>query len=273
MFDYEKSAPLDIRQLGIEEKEGVEILDISYAFAEGLRVSAYLLMPPAGGRLAASVFLHGGEQDRSAFLVEALALAKRGMVSLLLDEPSLLAMPRFTELEAERERYLHIILKLRRGLDLLTRMPEIDAARLGYVGLSFGAWMGGVLSGVERRVRTYILIAGMPRMTEIWRTSTRPEVAEVRESLTPQQWEAYLQATSAFDAIHYIGRATPASLFFQFARRDGIISEEDALEFSRAASEPKRAEWYDAQHHDIHVNQQALQHRLEWLREHLRLAT
>ena len=272
MFDYEKSSPLDVHQLGIEEQEGVEILDISYAFAEGLRVSAYLVVPRASGHLAASVFLHGGEQDRSAFLPEALALATTGMASLLLDEPSLLAMPRFTELEAERERYLHIILKLRRGLDLLARMPEIDAARLGYVGLSFGAWMGGVLAGVERRVRTYILIAGMPRMTEIWRASTRPEVAEIRESFTPQQWEAYLQATSAFDAIHYIGHASPASLFFQFARRDGIISEDAALEFSMAASKPKRVAWYDAQHHDIHVNKQARQHRLEWLREQLRLA-
>src|SRR3712207_3564299 len=117
MFEYSGQSPLDDHVISAEVRNNINIHDISYANPNGERVSAYLVIPCQGSSFAGVIFLHGGEQDRSAFLNEALSLAELGVVSLLIDEPSVRAMPLFAEPEADRERYIQVILKLRRGLD------------------------------------------------------------------------------------------------------------------------------------------------------------
>lgn len=271
MFDYSQESSLDLQELSFEARGGAEAHDISYASPNGARVSAYLVVPHGEGQFAGVIFLHGGEQDRSAFLDEALSLARLGAVSLLIDEPSARALPFFAEPEADRERYIQAVLKVRRGLDLLLSRPDIDPKRIGYVGLSFGAWMGAILSGVENRVKTYVLIAGTLSMTDFWRSHNHPMIAQIRESLTEDRLTKFLQGTEPLDAIHFIGRASPASLFFQFGKRDVIISESAALAFVRAASRPKTVKWYEAQHHDIFINKAALDDRVGWLRKEIGL--
>ena len=270
MFEYSQKSSLDIQEADIEVRNNIKIHDISYASPNGARVSAYLVIPYQGNSFAGVIFLHGGEQDRSAFLNEALSLAQLGVVSLLIDEPSVRAMPLFAEPEADRERYIQVILKVRRGLDLLLSRPDIDPQRIGCVGLSFGAWMGGVLSGVDDRVKTYILIAGTPSMTDFWRSHNHPMVVQIRESLTSEQLERFLQVIAPLDAIHFIGRAS-ASTFFQFGYHDVIVSESAAMQYGKAASASKIVKWYDAQHHDIFINKFALNDRIEWLRKELNL--
>jgi cephalosporin-C deacetylase-like acetyl esterase len=271
MFDYSQESPLDVQELGFEARDRANVYDISYANPDGARVAAYSVVPRKECQFAGVIFLHGGGQDRSAFLKEALSLAQSGAVSLLINEPSVRATPLFTEPEAERKRYIQTVLKLRRGLDLLLSRPDVDPQRIGYVGLSFGAWMGGVLSGVEDRVKTYVLVAGTPSMTEFWRSHNHPSVVQIRESLTEKQLKEFLLTTEPLDAIHFISRASPASLFFQFGRQDAIIPESAALQFVQAASEPKAVKWYDAQHHEIFTNKIAFRKRVEWLRREIKL--
>ena len=45
MFDYQQNAPLDAKENGVEDKNGVRIHDISYASPKGGRVTAYLVVP------------------------------------------------------------------------------------------------------------------------------------------------------------------------------------------------------------------------------------
>jgi cephalosporin-C deacetylase-like acetyl esterase len=271
MFDYFRGSSLDVQELSSKAGDNANVYDISYTNPNGVRVSAYLVVPYGEGKFAGVIFLHGGEQDCTAFLNEALLLAKLGAVSLLIDEPSVRAMPLFAEPEAERERYIQTVLKLRRGLDLLLSRPDVDPKRIGYVGLSFGAWMGGVLSGVDNRVKTYVLIAGTPSMTNFWNSHNHSSIVRIRESLTEEQLKKFLQVTKPLDAIHFVSRASPASLFFQFGKQDEIISESAALVFIQAASEPKAVKWYEAQHHDIFNNKVALHDRVEWLRMEIKL--
>lgn len=265
MFDYDQKAPLEITEKILEVRDGAQVRDISYASADGVRVTAYLVVPQGEEFCAGIIFLHGGEQDRSDFLGEALQLAKTGAVSLLIDEPSVRRMPRFTEPEADLAGFVQTIINVRRGVDLLTSRPEVETGRLGYVGLSFGAWMGGVLARFEKRIKAYVLIAGTPSMTDIWRSSQHAVVQDVRRSLTKEQLDRYIEVTSALDAIHHINRAAPSSLFFQFARRDDVVSAEAALRYSEAASEPKLTGWYDAGHQDIFINSEARRDRAAWL--------
>ena len=49
---------------------------------------------------------------------------------------------------------------LRRGVDLLLSRPDVAKDRLGYAGGSYGGAQGGLLSGVETRIKAYVLVVG-----------------------------------------------------------------------------------------------------------------
>lgn len=275
MFDYDHRAPLDVKEHSVEEREGAKVYDISYASPQGGRVTAYLVAPATKGRHAGIIFAHPGGGDRKSFLSEALTLARVGAVSLLIDDPS--ARPAawrrrmfvFTEPENDRATYIQAIIDLRRGVDLLAARPDVDAKRLGFVGFSFGADLGGILAGIERRIKAYALMGTGARLTDLWRTGDTPYLARLRASITKEQLDKYIETTAPFDSVHYIGHAAPSAVLFQFGRRDGNWPEKLALEFYQAGSEPKEIKWWDGGHE---LNDQAMRHRAEWFRSRIGIA-
>ncbi len=192
MFDYDQRAPLDVKEHSVEEREGAKVYDITYASPQGGRVTAYLVAPASKGRHAGIIFAHPGGGDRKVFLPEALTLARVGAVSLLIDDPS--ARPAawrrrmfvHTEPEHDRATYIQAIIDLQRGVDLLAARPDVDAKRLGFVGFSFGADLGGILAGVERRIKAYALMGTGARLTDLWRSGDTPNLARLRASLTKE---------------------------------------------------------------------------------------
>jgi dienelactone hydrolase len=245
LFDYDPLAPLDIQERSVSSQDGVQVHDISYASPRGSRVTAYLIVPAADGPFAGVIFLHWAAGNRDEFLNEASQIARLGAVCILLDAP--FRRPGYSELTAD-QMYIQTVIELRRAVDLLASRPDVDINRLGYVGHSFGATMGGVLSGVEKRISAYVLMAGHPRISSA-------------------EFEAP-PSDPRLDAIHYIGHASPSALFFQFAERDEYITREAALRFYEAGSDPKTIQWYDASHE---LNDQARLDRIAWLSRQLGL--
>src|SRR5437667_10552422 len=91
-LDYDRNAPVDIREAGVEQHGGVAVRDISYASPKGGRVPAYLVFPKGKGPFAAVIWGHwywenSPMRNRKEFLDEAVALARAGVVSLLTDGP------------------------------------------------------------------------------------------------------------------------------------------------------------------------------------------
>lgn len=71
---------------------------------------------------------------------------------------------------------------------------------------------------------------------------------------------------SPIEPINFIDNASPAALFFQNARHDSLVTEEDALAYQEAGSEPKRVEWYDSDHG---LPAQAYFDMVDWLVEQI----
>jgi len=274
LFGYDAAAPLDIQEAKTDEQDGVRVVDLSYASPQGGRVPGFLVLPPGPpgapgeGKHPAVLFLHPGQGDRSTFVAEAIELAKRGIVSLTVSAPFLRPENKGRrggnpwDPEANRKEQVQTVVDLRRGFDLLTARPEVDPARLAYVGHSLGATVGGTLAGVEKRPVAYVLMAGFPSLTHASTHGQGQAALAFQELLPPDQQKAYVAALGPIDALHYIGHAAPAKLLFQFAHRDEFITYRDAATYLQAASNPREVKWYDTDHF---FNDQAKKDRGEWL--------
>lgn len=276
LFDYDSKAPPDIREKSIVEKEGVKIVDLTYASPSDGRVPAYVVQPPATkGQYAGIIFLHRGDANREQFLPEAITYAKAGAVSILIDSPNVRPAPwqksDYSSLTAYTDNRIQAVKELRRAVDLLVSRYNVDSSRMAFVGHSYGQAVGGVLAGVERRFKTFILMAGMGSQIEFWRNSPTPAAEGLRKQLQPERFEAFLKTLEPVEQIRYVSKAAPAALFFQFTERDEYIKKEDFQKYFAAASEPKAQKWYDANHNGVEQHAQARKDRAEWLAEKIGL--
>lgn len=273
IFDYEQSLPLDAKEVGVEDRSGISVRDISYASPKGGRVTGYLILPSGKGKFAGLIFMHGRPGSRNTFLNEAISLAKAGAVSLLIDAPFSRSGeskrefdPTVTKPKDDRNIYIQTVIDLRRGVDLLLSRSEVDSKRIGFVGHSYGAHTGAVLAGVEKRIKAFVIMAGNPSLTEFLRTSTVPAIVETRNALTKEQRENYFSMLAFFDPINYIGHVAPSALFLQFGKKDSFVNEEKATLYSKAASNPKLVKTYDAGHE---LNDEARRDRAEFFRKQI----
>src|SRR2546427_7274228 len=167
-LDYDRNAPLDIKEAAVEQRDDIAIHDISYASPKGGRVPAYLVVPGGKGPFAAVIWGHwywenSEFRNRKEFLAEAIALGHAGVVSLLTDGP--IARPGHVEDKTPLNQQqvtdlIQQIVDMRRGADLLLARKDVDQKRLAYVGHSYNASVGGVLSGIDKRFKAFVLMAG-----------------------------------------------------------------------------------------------------------------
>ncbi len=213
--------------------------DISYAGVEHRRIKAFLVVPQGKSPFAGLVFLHWGMGNRSQFLNEAMLFAKEGTLSLLLDLP----------FNGTEEYVIQSILNIRRAVDLLSLRKDINVEKLGYIGHSWGATLGGILAGVEKRFKVFVLMAGFPAVS-----GKRPF--------------PYNGANlERLDAVHYIAHASPSSLLFQFADNDAYVTKEEAVQFYEISSKPKLIKWYPTDH--VFNEKESQQDRMEWIKKEL----
>lgn len=270
-FEYDRSAPIDYQEKLISTSGGVRIYDSSYASPKGGRVRAYTVAPDRSGRFAGIVWQHGGGQSRNWFLPDAVALAKSGAVSILMDAPGNRPpemrgpIPQ-DNVESFQQEMIQVVVDARRAYDVLAARPDVDRNHIGYAGLSFGAMMGGSLAGTDNRFKTFVLICGLEGFARHYKFSQHPAIVGIRERMKPEDLQRLLSAAEPIDAKNFIGKAS-APLLFQAARFDPGVSESDTKDYFAMAPQPKELTWYDSGH-DLN-DPQAFADRQAWFRKHL----
>jgi pimeloyl-ACP methyl ester carboxylesterase len=269
LFDYDAKQPLDIQDKIIEETADAVIHDINYISPKGGRVPAYLVTPKHQGPFAAVLFGHYGLGVRSEFIPEAKLYAKAGAVSLIPDypwdrpEPWRKSVDHFAKPALDREAYIQAVVDLRRGIDLLLARNDVDPKRVAYIGHSYGAQWGSILSAVDQRMKASVLMAGVAETADIFLRNDDPGLAEFRKSQPAGQLEKYVQGTADLDAIHFVGHAMPVVLLLQFANYERYFDKTSMQHYIDTASEPKTVLHYDTGHE---LNDpQALRDRYDWL--------
>jgi pimeloyl-ACP methyl ester carboxylesterase len=280
LFEYERSSALDVQEVGVTERDGARIHDLSFASPVSGRVTALLVEPARAatgeGSFAGIVFGHWGPGDRAEFLPEATLYAAAGAVSVLVDYPWKRPSPEWRDIpgpsdpEGTKAVYVQAVVDLRRALDLRLAREDVDPARVGYVGHSYGAQWGAILGAVDERVKAAVLMAGIPDMSCIWVDSTEPGFVEYRKSLEEGALARYVEVVGALDAVRFVPHAAPTPLFFQFATLERDFDVEDMRRYVSAASEPKSVLWYETGHE---LNDpRALRDRAAWLGERIGIA-
>lgn len=242
-FDYDSQAPLGVKELGIERRGEVAIHDITYSSPKGGVVPAYLVVPQGKGPFAAVVWGHwywsnSPMRNRKEFLDEAVVLAQAGVVSLLTDGP--IARPgHVANKEPLNEQdvtdLVQQVTDMRRGVDLLLSRKDVDPKRVAYVGHSYNAVVGAILSGVERRFKAFVLMAAT-MSDEV--SMKFPEYQQYRKEIGPEKFDAYNAKYSWTDQGKYVSHAAPAVVFLQYGSQEKFITPERARLYAAVVSEP-----------------------------------
>jgi dienelactone hydrolase len=276
-WDYDKSAPLSLKQAGFQDRGGVKVYDISYAAPVGDRgaavgpngglVTAYLVVPAGKGPFPAIIYGHwcmpGSEKmNRTEFLDEAIVLAHSGVISLLPDH--VIARPGFVEDHAPLNEQQIVVevqedINLRRGADLLLARKDVDAGRLAYVGHSCNATAGGFLSGIDRRFKAFVIMAG--NLSDEVNMKTKM-FQDYRQKIGPEKFDAFVARYSWTDPGKYVSQAAPAAMFLQYATDEPFLNGDLAKQYLEVVSEPRKLKIYDAPHA---LNAEATRDRIAFL--------
>jgi len=280
-WDYDKNAPLKFRQVGVRDQDGVKIYDISYQAPvadrgpsvgpNGGGVTAFLVVPAGQGPFPAVIYAHwcmpGSEKrNRTEFLDEAIVLAHSGVISLLPDH--VIVHPGFVEDNTPlNEKQIAVEVQqevnLRRGADLLLARKDVDPMRLAYVGHSCGAVAGGFLSGIEKRFKAFVIMAGglsdeVDKKTKLYQ--------EYRQKVGPEKLDAFEAKYSWMDAGQYVPHSAPATMLLQYATDEPFMTPEMARQYSEAVGGPKELKIYEAPHA---LNAEATRDRISFLARQL----
>jgi dienelactone hydrolase len=245
LFTYNNDAPLSIRVADSWQNGNVRVSSLSYASPMGGRVPALVVVPRGHGPFAGLIVQHGLPGDRFAMQQAAEDLARLGAVVVAIDAPWARAKRLITFTKRDRTEQIQLIIDLRRAVDLLQSRDDVDADRIGYLGVSYGAAMGGLLAGVEDRIAAFVLNVGDGGLVTHF---TGVEDAQGPLSQLPAaRLESWLAAMEPIEPLEWIGK-TEAPILFQSGRDDDLVPPADAREFHQAAHEPKDVRWYDAGH-------------------------
>jgi dienelactone hydrolase len=280
-WDYDTRAPLNIKQAGIRERDGVTVYDLAFSSPVGDRspevgpnggvVTAYLVVPAGKGPFPAVIYGHwcmpGSEKkNRNEFLDEAIVLAHSGVLSLLPDHVTV--HPGFVEDNAPmNEQQIAVEVQqdvnLRRGADLLLGRKDVDPKRIAYVGHSCDGTAGGFLSGIDKRFQAFVIMAGD---LSIEVDKSTKGFQEYRQKVGPEKLDAFMSKFAWMDGGKYVSHAAPAAMFLQYATDEPFLNAETAKRYFEIVSEPKKLKIYDAPHA---LNAEATRDRIAFLAEQL----
>lgn len=280
-WNYDRSAPLNVKEAGVEERGGIKIHDISYSSPTGDRtsagpnagnVTAYLVVPPGKGPFPAVVYGHwcmpGSDKlNRNEFLDEALVLARSGVISLLPNH--VITAPGFVQDKSELNTQqidvlVQQVINMRRGIDLLTARKDVDPKRIAYVGHSCDGDVGGFLSGLEHsRLAAVVIMAGPIADEPLLKTKP---LQDYRQKVGPERFDAFAKKYSWTDGGKYTSHSKGLPKLLQYATHEDMLTADFAKQYLPYISDPKELKSYEAEHA---LNAEATRDRIAFLAQHL----
>ena len=267
LFAYNVNAPLNLQKTLESTSNGVEVSTISFNSPDGGSVTGMLFDPAARSSLRPGIVLmHGLPGNARQMAGYAMALAQYGAVVIAIDAPHARRDGQavlFTD--QDRAEQIQLIKDLQRAVDVLRARVNVDDDRIAYVGVSYGGAMGALFAGIERRIKTAVLVVADGGLVSHF---TGQEDFNFLSSLSCATRVAWFRAMTPIEPIRFIANAPPTTLLLQSGSSDNLVPAADARELHNVAPNPKTIRWYAAGHG---LNQQALIDRHDWLQQQIGL--
>ena len=260
--DYDDSKPVKVEEIS----QGAIFTEIEFQSPRGNDVTASIAMPPnRTGKVPAVLWAHGYGSNRNQFATEVTELADRGIASFIWDSNMVrggrggidLQDPVYAaevfELQLRQD-----VVDARIALDILERRGDVDMSRIGFVGVDYGAMVGGVLGASDDRIDAMVLATSFPEPSRYF----------AQELVPPESVDGFADRLAPYDPVRTLGQFHEPILL-QNARRDRLIKPEDYERLVDAADGAK-VEWYDSDHELVY---EAQEDRVRWLSEQLGVAS
>ena len=270
-FEDSRNTPLDVKEAGRREQGNAVLREISYATLDaGVRNNATIVeskapAAPARTLRPAVLFAHWygpprPTSNRTQFIPDAVDLAGSGAVSLLIETPW--SDPEYFKKRKREEDYARSVQQvkdLRRALDVLLAQPNVDPARVAYVGHDFGAMYGVLEAANDRRVRAFVFMAGAPSFSDWFLYGP---------AMAPDARQKFIDQLAPLDPVRYIAKLQ-VPVLLQFATKDEHVAKPRADMIVAATRESKTVHLYETDH-ELNVPE-AKRDRLAWIRKILKI--
>ncbi|HSG05722.1 MAG TPA: hypothetical protein VLB09_04945, partial [Nitrospiria bacterium] len=204
---------------------------------------------PSGNRRAPAVLLLPaiwGDRTVERF---AEALALEGFACLQLSSRRYLERIRSMEpmsLEGLAENIHLQAAEAKQVMDWFSAQKDVDADRLGLLGISFGAIVGGLLTEADERIGSSVLLLGGGNLPEILAAPQGYVKRRLREEImtengmTEEEFSAAAAAAMrGVDPLTYAGRLDSRRVFMINGRYDRVIPLKNAREYWEAMGRPQ----------------------------------
>ena len=266
-FAYNVNAPLNLKKVVESTNNGVQTSSITFDSPDGGTVTGMMFDPVTRLSLRPGIILmHGMPGNARQMTGLGQLYASYGAVVIAIDAPfARRDGPSMQFTAQDQTEQIQLIKDFQRAVDVLRAQAKVDDNRIAYLGISYGGAMGALFVGIERRLKTAILVVGDGGLVS---HMTGPEDADFMAGLSCATRLNWFRAMAPIEPIRFIANASPTVLFLQNGRTDALVPVADADALHAAAPQSSTIRWYEAGHG---LNQQALFDRHDWLRDQVGL--
>ena len=251
LYQYDKGQPLTPKVVETKTFPDCRMTRFSYLSSHAQRIPALLFVPKTATtkhRVPCLILLHGLGTNKEIMAGLARYAATLGYASLAIDEygqgerASKTASKTLSAADLQQQLLTGVpqtVVDVRRGLDYLGRRPEIDAKRLGLIGVSLGAIMGTVVSGVDTRVKATVLVSGGGDWAVILKylAGHKPKVGGRQITGTENvDWTFISAFLAPEDPLTFAPFIAPRAVLMVNGTQDATIIPQAADELYRAAT-------------------------------------
>ena len=242
-YPVDHDAPLAPAERLVEDAAGYTKLRVEFNGIRKDRVPAFLYVPKDGRKTHPGVLLQygsGGNKGTNYIVALGQQFVGKGFVVLTIDAPhkgerkpktgrGLLASL------AEQGQFQWYCGDYSRAVDYLVTRPEVDAEKVGYAGVSWGAITGVTFVAHDPRIKAMASIVGGGNFmgTIADKVEMPPEVIEIARS---------------FDPVYHVSLIAPRPLLLLNVTKDQLVPRFFADSLHAAAGKGAKKVWLNTDH-------------------------
>lgn len=265
-FSYNKNLPLNAEVKAIDDPSTKDApftqYHVWYDSVNGARVPGILTIPKvtaqnktAGPPWPVIFLMHYHASDKSLFNPIIPVYASVGFATFAID--GVYRGERKVEgkdiLDGDPEATLsnmkQQIFDIMRGFDFLAAQKDIDIKRLGYLGISMGAFTGAVATANDERAKAVVLGLTGGDLATFFKESTYDDVRKITEeiqkkNLNEKQLAALMEKMKLVDPLEYAVKFKGRHVLMLNGKKDTVVPKVCVEALYNAIPGPKEIKWH-----------------------------